>query len=75
MTKHRSKYRTTESTLAIEAALQKIAASGLKERFMQQDRTGAYEAELDMEHSNFARSKKPADENDTEQDDPSNHWP
>lgn len=66
MTKHRSKNRTTESTVTLEAALQKIAASGLKERFMQQDRTGAYEAELAMEHSNFARSKKSANENDTE---------
>lgn len=66
MTEYRSKDRTTESTVTIEAALKKIAASGLKERFMQQDRTGAYEAELAMEHSNFARSKKPADEHDTE---------
>ncbi|MDR6233576.1 hypothetical protein [Pseudomonas oryzihabitans] len=66
MTKYHSKDRTTESTVTIEAALQKIAASGLKERFMQQDRTGAYEAELAMEHSNFARSKKPVCEDDTE---------
>lgn len=59
MTKRRSKHGTTdESKIAIEAAMRKIAASGLKERFMQQDRTGAYEAELAMEHSNFARSKK-----------------
>lgn len=46
--------------------MRKIAASGLKERFMQQDRIGAYEAELAMEHSNFARSKKKPDTEGTE---------
>ena len=54
------------SKIAIEAAMRKIAASGLKERFMQQDRIGAYEAELAMEHSNFARSKKKPDTEGTE---------
>lgn len=68
MTKRRPKDRTTTvSTAALEAALRKIAASGLKERFMQQDRSGAYEAELAMEHSNFTRIKKTLNEEDTEQ--------
>lgn len=67
MTNRRSKDRlTAESRKNIEAAMQKIAASGLKERFMQQDRTGAYEAELAMEHSNFARPKKIDNEGNTE---------
>lgn len=67
MTNHRSKDRlTAESKKAIEAAMQKIAASGLKERFMQQDRTGAYEAELAMEHSNFARPQINCDKERTE---------
>lgn len=67
MTDRHSKDRlTTESKKNIEAAMRKIAASGLKERFIQQDRTGAYEAELAMEHSNFARPKKTDNEGDTE---------
>lgn len=46
--------------------MRKISASGLKERFMQQDRTGAYEAELAMEHSNFARPQINYDKEETE---------
>lgn len=67
MTNHRSKDKlTAESKKNIEAAMRKIAASGLKERFMQQDRTGAYAAELAMEHSNFARPQINHDKEETE---------
>lgn len=67
MTNHRSKDKlTAESKKNIEAAMRKIAASGLKERFMQQDRTGAYAAELSMEHSNFARPQINHDKEETE---------
>lgn len=67
MTNRRSKDRlAAESKKNIEAAMRKIAASGLKERFMQQDRTGAYEAELAMEHSNFARPQINNDKEETE---------
>lgn len=67
MTNHRSKYKmSADSKKNIEAAMQKISASGLKERFAQQDRTGAYEAELAMEHSNFARPQINHDKEETE---------
>lgn len=57
MTKRRSKDRIlAERTVTLEAALRKIVASGLKERFMREDRIGAYEAELAMVHGNFSRS-------------------
>lgn len=46
---------TAELPAGVQDAMRKIAASGLKERFKQQDRSGAYEAEMAMEHSAFAR--------------------
>ncbi|WP_144962061.1 hypothetical protein [Pseudomonas oryzihabitans] len=59
MDKPHSKFTSSpERAAGIEAALLKIKASGLKERFMRQDRTGAYEAEREMEHGNFARSTR-----------------
>lgn len=48
---------TADRPAGVQEALRKIAASGLKERFKKQDRSGAYEAELAMEHSSFARPR------------------
>lgn len=51
---------------AIEDARRRVAASGLKQRFMQQDRTGAFEAEQAMSNGDFARGAKPRSEDSRE---------
>lgn len=56
MAKETSKRTTSASRAAgIQAALEKIAASGLMQSLAQEKSEGAYEAEKAMEHGNFAR--------------------
>ncbi|WP_208691820.1 hypothetical protein [Pseudomonas oryzihabitans] len=56
MAKETSKRTTSASRAAgIQAALEKIAASGLVQRLAEDKSEGAYEAEKAMEHGNFAR--------------------
>lgn len=56
MAKETSKRTTSASRAAgIQAALEKIAASGLMQKLAQEKSEGAYEAEKAMEHGNFAR--------------------
>lgn len=58
MAKETSKRTTSASRAAgIQAALEKIAASGLLQKLAQEKSEGAYEAEKAMEHGNFARPR------------------
>lgn len=56
MAKETSKRTTSASRAAgIQAALDKIAASGLMQKLAEEKSEGAYDAEKAMEHGNFAR--------------------